>query len=48
MSDGTEAVEGGVADSIYKKKSHAFVISIAVFSLPYFIFFFLKGTHDYG
>lgn len=44
MSDGTEAVEGGVADSIYiKKKSHALVISIAVFSLSYFIYFF-KGN----
>lgn len=39
----------GVSLTVYKKKkSHAFVISIAVFSLSYFIYFFLKGTHDYG
>lgn len=46
MSDGTEAVEGSVADSVkkkQKKKSHAFVISTAVFSLFYFIFI-LKGN----
>lgn len=44
MSDGTEAVQGGVADSTKKKKKkkkpHAFVISIAVFSLSYIIYFF--------
>lgn len=43
MSDGVEAAERSAADSINKKKSHAFVIFTAVFTLFYFIYFF-KGN----